>query len=97
MVAVALTNLAWMNVAEHDTKSAISQLQAGLAIQKTSLGEEHPDTLSTREDLAVLSAHGGDFQTAAEQLDLARRSIKKHISRTLTGLSEQEQLAYMRV
>jgi CHAT domain-containing protein/tetratricopeptide (TPR) repeat protein len=93
LVAVALTNLAWMNVAERDIKSAVSQLQTALSINKSSLGSDHPDTLSTREDLAMLAAHGGDFHAAAEQLDLARRGIKQHIGRTLTGLSEAEQLA----
>lgn len=97
LVAVALTNLAWMNVAERDLKTAHKQLETALEIQSTSLGAGHPDTLATRQDIAMLAAHAGRFHDAAEQLDLARRGIKQHIGRTLAGLSEQEQIAYMRV
>jgi CHAT domain-containing protein/tetratricopeptide (TPR) repeat protein len=97
LVAVALTNLAWMNVAERDVKTAHKQLETALEIQTASLGAGHPDTLSTRQDIAMLDALNGKFYDAAQQLDTARRGIKQHIGRTLSGLSEQEQITYMRV
>jgi tetratricopeptide (TPR) repeat protein len=94
--AQSLNNLGTLFEATGDNPTARSYLEQALAIRKKALGQNHPDTADSYANLACLDALRGDWTAAARWSDDERRVKRRHVQRVLPGLSEQEQLTFLR-
>ncbi|MBX7075225.1 MAG: CHAT domain-containing protein [Pirellulales bacterium] len=95
-VAIALTGLALLDWDQANYAAARPRYEQALAIWQTTLGVDHPDTATAHLQLASTDAAEGKWLPAAIHLDAARRGMRRHIARVLPGLSEREQLLFLR-
>jgi tetratricopeptide (TPR) repeat protein/predicted Ser/Thr protein kinase len=70
--------------------NAVRQLERAYALQKSELGEDHPDTLTTMAGLAQAHATGGGYEQA---LDICQRIF--HLAQTRFGPEHPHTLAAM--
>ncbi|QDU29442.1 photosystem I assembly protein Ycf3 [Anatilimnocola aggregata] len=94
--AETLNNLGILASDQGDYPAARKYYEEALVIKRKVLGNEHTITASTLINLAWLAADETDPSAAIAYLDQARRAIRFHEVRTLPGLSEAEQLAFLR-
>ncbi|MFM7071767.1 MAG: tetratricopeptide repeat protein, partial [Planctomycetota bacterium] len=76
-------------------REAIPLAEQALKIRKEVLGEEHPDTANSLNNLMTLEAAVGHWPEASNLEDAARRGIRRHVARVLPGLSAKEQLVFL--
>lgn len=88
-----MNNLAHLRMLRNDLASARPLFERALEIQKETLGERHPDTTNTMNNLASLLWVQGDLVTARRHADAAFNSTWLPLSRELPTLSEREQIA----
>lgn len=60
-------------------------------------GNDHPFTGRYRDNLMRLETAVGNLPVAMSLTDQSRRGVRRHISRVLLGLDEQEQLRFLEV
>lgn len=62
----------------------------------TRAGDDRPEVAANRINLAGLYAAAGKWGPAGQEMDLARRILRRHIDRVLSSQSETEQLAFLK-
>lgn len=94
-VAETLNNLALMYQEQGDLAQAEPHLQRSLTIFTGALGPDHPRVEMCWNNLAQLHASFDRLDAAGDEADQARRVVRKHVSRVLPMLSEEEQLTFL--
>jgi CHAT domain-containing protein len=93
---VSINNLGALHRAMGDAVTARRYYERALAIDREALGENHPSTAITFNNLLAIYGKLEDWPAAAKAADRARRILRLHTQRVLPTLSEQEQLAFLK-
>lgn len=95
-LAVPLSNLGELLRVMGDPTSARPHLEEALHINRLEYGEKHPGIAHSFYLLGVCLAALDKWQQAGEVTDQARQRIRQHVSQVLPGLSESEQLRFLK-
>ncbi|QDU29437.1 photosystem I assembly protein Ycf3 [Anatilimnocola aggregata] len=94
--ALTLNNLGNLASLDSDYTAARKFYSEALAIKRKIHGYEHSSIAKTLGNLAWLAFFENDFSTTTNYLDESRRAIRIHEVQVLQGISEAEQLTYLR-
>ena len=94
-LAATLQNLAALYKATGDPAKAKPLYERSIAINRT-MGPDHPDVAKSLYALAALHVQMEQWDEARDGVDGARRIFRRHTSRVLPGLSESQQLAFLK-
>ena len=94
--AASLSQLGALLSVVGDYAAARPCFDRALATRRELLGPDHRDTALSHATLAALDAATDEWESAVRQMDVARRIVRRHVSRVLPGLSEPEQLNFLR-
>jgi CHAT domain-containing protein/tetratricopeptide (TPR) repeat protein len=95
-VAASLNNLGGLYWVVGRYAQAEPLFRRSLHIFETQLGKEHPDVARGLDNLALLFETTSQTIQAADLVDRARRLFRRHMTRVLVALSEQEQVNFLR-
>lgn len=94
--ADSLTALGLLEVHQAQHEKGASMLKRALELRTALLPEWHADVALSHANLAA--AHGAkqDWNAAAAEFNISRRSIRNYINQVLPGLADQEQVNFLR-
>ncbi len=95
-VATTLNNLALLYTDTGRAEQAEPLYRRAISIKRDRWGPDHPDVAGSLSNLALLYAAQGKWTDAAEALDGERRARRNHVAHVLPGLSEAEQLVFLK-
>src|SRR5262249_56463826 len=95
-VATALNNLAGLYWTQGQYARAEPLCLRALQMRQDKLGKDHPDLATAFNNLAVLDAAQQRWDKAADAFEQGRRVLRRHLDHVLPGLSEADQLHYLR-
>jgi CHAT domain-containing protein/Tfp pilus assembly protein PilF len=96
LTADSLMSLANLYVEMGKYARAEPLYQRSLAILEAKLGKDHPSVALALNNLASLAEVKGRTEQAARDFDRARRSSRRHAGHVLPGMSQREQLDFLR-
>ena len=95
-VADSLLALGFLALREQKTKEATKQFQEVLAVRTRALPAGHPDFAVAHNYLALTHVVEKEWQAAADEFDQGRRGMRTYVNQVLPGLSDHEQLKFLR-
>lgn len=96
LTATTLNNLGSLQETQGAYLLAQRYFDQALTIRKEVLGDTHPDTITSLHSLGVSFAADQQWEKAGELFDQSRRAVRRHVAIILPGLSEQEQIQFLR-
>jgi CHAT domain-containing protein/tetratricopeptide (TPR) repeat protein len=96
LVGNSLLNLALLYHNQDRLDEAERLYHKGLKVLEARAGPDHPEVATGLESLALLYAAREQWDQASRTFDRAQRKLRRHVSRVLPGLSEPEQLVFLR-
>jgi CHAT domain-containing protein len=90
------SNLGWLHHARSEAGLAENYGTKALKVRQDELPPNHPDTAMSHDNLSGLYASQGQWEKAVEHADQGRRILGKHTMQVLVGLSEFEQLDFLK-
>jgi CHAT domain-containing protein/Flp pilus assembly protein TadD len=95
-VGLVLKSLGVLYKARGQSDRAEPFFRASIKVFDAALDPNNPNLAQAQGSLALLYAARGEWAKAAESADRARHVLRGHIHRVLPGLSEPEQLQFLR-
>jgi CHAT domain-containing protein/tetratricopeptide (TPR) repeat protein len=95
-VAAALNNLGVLYEGLGRRVDAEPLYRRSLEIRAAKLGPDHPAVAQSLDNLVGLLGTGERWDEATAAADRARRILRRHVHRVLPGLSESQQLAFLK-
>jgi tetratricopeptide (TPR) repeat protein len=93
--ANTLVNLAFFYRSTGREDSALHLYNKALVILKNAVSEEHPDVVNVMNDIGTLYAASGNTAAALSLFIQGNNNTLRHLSRTYSTLSEQENITYL--
>jgi CHAT domain-containing protein/tetratricopeptide (TPR) repeat protein len=94
--AICVNNLGCMYEGAGQFTVAEGLYLRALAVNEKKVGREHPGVIMNWSNLGRLYAESERWDEALQYMERAQRALRRHIDRTLPGLSEPEQLNFLR-
>lgn len=96
VVADSLTALGLLAVREGKPEMAQQLFEQELEIRRGAQPVGHPDLANSHANLGLAHASQKQWQNAAREFDTARKGVRRFINQVLPGLSDREQLVFLR-
>ncbi|MEZ6133167.1 MAG: CHAT domain-containing tetratricopeptide repeat protein [Planctomycetaceae bacterium] len=94
-VGESLRYLGLLYLTSGDYVRAEETLGQSLSIFQRTLTDSHPFVATVQQLLSVTHAALGDFRKATQFREQSRRSVRRHMAKTLPGLSQKSQQKYL--
>lgn len=95
-VSDSLYALGMLSLLEQKTDDAEARMQEALKVKTRALPTGHPDFAIVHNSLAMIRARQKQWHAAAAEYDLGRRRSRSYVNQVLPGLSDHEQLTFLR-
>jgi CHAT domain-containing protein/Tfp pilus assembly protein PilF len=96
-VATCLNNLALLYRAQGRYAEAEPLYRRSLQIREAQLGKDHPAVAASLNNLLTFHGSKERWAEAADAADRARRLLRRHVQHVLPGLSESQQLTFLKI